>query len=195
MSSLLENIQWPPKVNFDDAYNAFLGMDRRLQLLLVLFLVLFFIFGLIWPIGYLSSQLDAKEDEYIEYLQTASEIQGAVMDYSQMQQSVKSLKKGLSTLGSDPLKSLVYNIAEEQNIPISQVEVKTVNTPGSGDLKEISKEVTLKNANYDKVVQFLDRLTHYRGVPIKIRKLSIRPDRNKRELMRQTQFTIVTIGN
>lgn len=191
--SLLEKIPALQGLNADDLYNAFLGLDRRGQILVSSGVVLVLLILLFVPLSYVSSKLDEQQDAYTQALDKAGQIYGVLTEYSRLQKTFRRDDEAGS--GGDVLQNLVYDMSEAAGIDIKKhrVVVKS-QKPVSGDVyEEISKEVELSRLPLDQALRFLDKIKSSRDVPVKIKKLSMVVEPRERGVLRELKFVLATL--
>lgn len=193
--ALSDKIPVLQKINLDDVYNVFMGLDKRQQILAAVGAVLVLLLPFFLMILFFSSKLDEQKQTYDSYVTQASELMGVLTDYSHLQKSFDHEEEVLSKLGSDSLGTVLYNQAEEIGIAKSKVTLKTVNMAADPNSKfqEVGKEVTLQNVNLDEVMNLLDHLSKNEDLHLTVKKLTMKPDLNKKYLMHQVAFTITTV--
>lgn len=191
--SITEKIKSLSKINFDDLYNDFLGLERNQQIMAVAGIALVALVILFIPISCVSSKISEKEDQYLKFSKMASEFYGIQQQYTDLKKSFDQIKKASSILGVDPLKRVLYNITDEIGIDRSRIDDKT-SSPIKGELfTTVGKDVTIKNIRFDQVVDLLSQLVNFKDVPITIKTLKIKTDKKDRQVMREIKLSISTI--
>jgi len=191
--SLTDKIKSLSKINFDDLYNDFLGLERNQQTIVAVGLAIVFLIIVFLPIRCVSSKINEKETEYLKFTKMASQFYGIQQEYTNLKQSFDRIKKASSKLGADPLKRVLYNITDDLGIDRSKITLKT-SSPVSGELfTEVGKEVVIKNIRFDQTINLLERLADFSEVPINVKTVTIKADKNNRQLMREIKFAITTI--
>lgn len=191
--SLLEKIPALQGLNVDDLYNAFLGLDRRGQILVSSGVILVLMVLVFVPLSYVSSKLNEQQDAYTDALDKAGQIYGVLTEYSRLQKTFRREDEAGS--GGDVLQNLVYNMSEAVGIDIKKhrVVVKS-QKPVSGDVyEEISKEVEISRLPLDQALRFLDKIGTSRDVPVKIKKLSMVVEPRERGVLRELKFVLATL--
>lgn len=181
------------RVNLDDLYNDFLGLEKNQQILVVSGIGLVLLLLLFLPINCVSSKINEKEDRYHRYAKMASEFYAIQEEYSRLKKSFDQVKNQASRLGTDPLKRVLYDLTDGIGIERSKIEPKTM-SPVVGELfTEIGKEVTIENVRFDQVITLLGELVNFKDLPIHIKSLQIKADKNNKQLMNKVKFTITTM--
>jgi hypothetical protein len=191
--ALSDKIPFLQKINFDDLYNAFLGLDRRRQTAFGVAAALGALALLFLPMSCVSEQLGAKQADYDKYVARASEFFGILNEYGKLQKGLDRVQESFSKMGADSLSTVIYNMAEEIGIQKSKVELKSVNLAENEAFQEVGKEVSMRDVQFDELMKFMDKLSSYDQLPLSIKKASIKADPNKRNVMHQVSFTVSTI--
>jgi len=191
--SILDKIDLKNKLNFDDWYNTFLGLDRQQQILVSIGLGIALIILLSLPISCVSSKLGEKESEYRNYEEMVSEFYGIQNEYTQLRTSFEQLRRQSQTLGTDSLKTILYNVTDELGIDRRKVTPKTMN-PVAGDIfTEMIKDVTIKNIRFDQCIKLLGKLVENPDIPITIKKVDIKADKQNKQMINTMTFTMATL--
>jgi len=191
--ALMDKISSLKQINIDDLYNDFLGLEQKQQIFVGVGIALVLLLILSLPISCVSSKINEKEEGYLKYMKMASDFYGVQAEYSKLQTSFDRIKKSSSKLGSDPLKRVIYSIADEVGIQQQKVAPKTISPVTFELFTELGKEVTIKNIRFDQTINLLNLLVTYKDVPIKIKKLAIKVDPKNKQMMRTVSMTITTI--
>lgn len=193
MLALFEKITVLQKFNPDDLYNTFLGLDKKRQVGMAVGLLFGVLLLLYLPVSFVSQKLDEKKREFDKYAEKAAEFYGTRNEFNQLQNSFDKIQQNLTKLGTDFLSTTIYNLAEEIDIPKNKIELKSISLAANDTFQEVGKDVQMMNVPYDQLMRFLNRLQNYDMLPLTIKKLSIKPDANKRQIMHQINFTVTTI--
>lgn len=192
--ALSDKITILQKINFDDLYNTFLGLDKRRQVLIGAAAGLVLLFLLFLPASCVSQKLNERENEYVEYLDKASEFFGMIAEYEKLQKNFSKVEKSFQNLGSDPLRTVVYKLGEDFGIEASKIQLETLKSTASSEIfQEVGKEVSMRNVQVDVVIKFIEKLENYEEVPLLIKKVNMKADKNDKRLLRQVSFTVSTI--
>lgn len=181
------------KINFDDAYNAFLGLDKRRQMAVGIAAVVLALLLMVLPLSCVSDQLDAERTEYDKYMDKASEFFGILDEYAKLQHRLDQSQEVFSRMGADSLSAIVYNVAGSNGIEKNRIELKSVASSPNDAIQEVGKEVRMRDVSFDQLVTFMDKLAAYDQLPLTIKKVDIKVDPNKRQIMHQVSFTVSTI--
>ncbi len=189
--SLLDKIGLSGKVNVDELYNNFLGLERKQQQIVATALVIAVLIVFATPVGCLSMSLSAKREKYQEYIKMASELEGVQNQIKARQTGFEDLKKGSGSLGSDPLKQILYTVTDELEIDRQKVVPTTAKSPESDLFVESAKDVKISNISFDQTVQLLNKLVNNKGGPaVGIKKLTIQTDSKNVSIMKSVSFTL-----
>lgn len=152
-----------------------------------------FVLILFLPLSCVSSKLNEKEDEYKKYTEKASELYQVLAEYSVLKNNFSKIEKSISKLGRDSLSGIVYNIAEENGIKKTNVNLKSVSLPSGELFTEIGKQVSIDNITFDQAIRLLDALVKYEELPLNIKKLNIKVDAKNKLIMKTVAFTLTSV--
>ena len=191
--SLLDKIGLQDKLNPDDLYNTFVGLERPQKIMVGVGIGLVLIAMMVFPVSCINSALGEKEDDYQKHLKMADEFHKVLNEYKSLQGGFDALKNKSRQIGKDPLKGVIYQATDDLNIDRQKVTPKTV-SPVAGELfTELAKDVTIQNIRFDQTIKLLDKLVHHKGVPVAIKKLSIKVDPKQKQNMKSLSFRVSTM--
>lgn len=188
---MLEQLKNLQKANFDDWYNAFLGLEKRQQVLGVFVFVCLCLFLLWLPWHFLSAKLYAIEEHYLDYRKEAQTLKQTLGDYANLQKVLN--QSSSQTTGEDNLDALIYNMAEEFGIPKKKVSLKSTKMPPGELFEQDSKDVDIKSVPFDQLMRLLDGIENNQKFPVVIKKLNLKVDRKNRQIINSAVFSVTTI--
>lgn len=179
------------RINFDDLYNAFLGLDDRQQLLTVAGAVFAVILLIVLPISWASSTLSSLEKDYSKARQGFDQVQTKIGDYQKSKLQLDALKKQLKSRKGGSLSAVIESIAKDAGVEISRV--KKINLAGNDyyDLDAISAEV--EQESLENIKNFLYKVENYPDLPLKFKKLEIKTSYRARHKL-TARFQVATIN-
>lgn len=181
------------RFNYDDVYNAVLGLERRQQILLLSGLSAVVLFLAIVVIYFFSGTISESRHDFEKHLDSAALLLGRAIEFDELQKSYGQIGEASSKLGPDPLNTAIYGLAEELGVKDNVESVTTVAVPPStSQFQEVSKSVTLKNVPLDKLIHFLDKLTNHSELPMLVKKLNLKPDVSRKTVIHQATMTVST---
>ncbi len=188
--SLFDKINLPSRLNFDDLYNIFVGMERRQQMGLMAIAVMVVLGLLFMPVSCVSGKLSELESDYKKAQKLAGEFYKAEAK-AKVQESHLSGTAGGSLDSDDPLKQIVYEISDQLQIERQKVNLKTITPVQNGALIELSKDVTLSGMTWEQTVRLLQSLAQDpRGVSINVKKISIQSDPKNKSIMKTVSLML-----
>lgn len=188
--SVLERLGIDNKINLDDLYNRFLGLEKEQQTLVMVGLGVVVILLLSLPVYVVSSQLGKTEKQYRKVAEKASQFYALVDDYHDIQKDVDVQKKNSESLGIDPLRKILDEVSKNLNIDPKKMNLKTISPVPSSLYTELSKDVTVSSIGFDEMVQLVAQLTQYKGARLHIKKLVAQADQKNRQMMKSVSFTL-----
>jgi hypothetical protein len=179
------------RFNYDDVYSAVLGLERRQQAFLFAGIITIAVIFVFLALYIFSGTISKSREDYEGHLDSAALLLGRAIDFDELQRSYGRLGDASSKLGTDPLNTAIYGLAEELGVKDNVAAVTTVAVPPStSQFQEVSKSVTLKNVTLEKLIQFLDKLTRHDQLPMSIKKLNLKPDVSRKTMIHQAMVTV-----
>lgn len=189
----LEKLNLGEKLNFDDAYNTFLGLERKQQMAVSIGLVVVLLFLIYLPMSFVASLLGDKEEAYTAYLKKAQEIVALKTRYTERKGRFQKFEQSFSKLGSDSLRTVIYNLAEDNGIEKTSLEMKSVNLSSNEQFSEVGSDVRIRQIELDQALNFIHKLETYDALPLTIKKVLLKADPNDRMMLKEVSFTVSTI--
>lgn len=189
----LEKLNLGEKLNFDDAYNTFLGLERKQQMAVSIGLVVVLLFLIYLPVSFVAALLGDKEEAYAAYLKKAQEIVALKTRYTERKGRFQKFEQSFSKLGSDSLRTVIYNLAEENDIEKTSLEMKSVNLSSNEQFSEVGSDVRIRQIELDQALNFIHKLETYDALPLTIKKVFLKADSNDRMMLKEVSFTVSTI--
>jgi len=181
------------RFNYDDVYNAVLGLERRQQVLLLTGVGVVTVILVFLAIYIFTGTISESREDYEGHLDSAALLLGRAIEFDELQKSYGQLGEASSKLGTDPLNTAIYGLAEELGVKDNVASVTTVVVPPStSQFQEVSKSVTLKNVTLEKLIQFLDKLTRHDQLLMSVKKLNLKPDVSRKTVIHQATMTVST---
>lgn len=188
MFESFKNLQ---KINLDDLYNLFLGLEKKQQILAVVLVVLFFLGALRLPYRFLNQKISDLQEQYDVYRNNVKDLSDALSEYKVMQ---SLFSKSTQNSSEDSLSALIYNLAETYGIPKKKVSLKSVGKVMQGDLfEQDGKDVEIKSVPLDQLMRMLGGLETSSQMPTAIKKLDLKVDKKNKQVMSQATFTVMTL--
>lgn len=181
------------KLNVDDLYNAFMGLDNKYQIQIGIgAVVLFFVLMLI-PASYLSSKLDDKAEYYDKMVALSSAVYDMQMNFVAYQNSVEDLRKSLTGKEGGSPRVLVEKIAKEHEIG-TNIKTLTESKLGSNDVfDQVGLDGKMTQVGVDAFLKFAQALETHQGLPFTFRKLQMNVDSKNPQMLRDVTFQVETI--
>ncbi|MBF0106456.1 MAG: hypothetical protein HQM16_14160 [Deltaproteobacteria bacterium] len=191
--NFLDKLGIGDKLNFDDLYNKFLGLERSRQIAVGVGLVILLLVVLSLPVLFVTAKLDETREDYSKYIKKASEFYGILNEYKKLNEEFNTIKTKTAQLGKDPLTAILYKAAEEVDIKKSALTVTTEKEIKNDLFTEMPKKIKINNVRFDQAVQVLDKLVRYEEMPITIKQLDIEVTPNNKLIMKTMNFTASVI--
>ena len=180
------------RFNFEDLYNAFLNLEQRQQVASLLGAFIFLIVCTVVPITCASSKISQLEGEYEKGEKTNKELMSKLASYQAANVKLDSLKQKLKNSGGGSLNATIESIANELGIKGNVDRLRPVTLGATDFFEEEAVDGAINRLTLDQVVNFLVRVKNYEAMPLKIKKLEIRPKYNKRSELNVT-FQVSTL--
>lgn len=183
------------RINWEDLYNAFLGLEERKQLLIVAGGILVLILLLVLPITCASSKLGDLEEEFNMGREGGESFTGKIATYQQDKAMLTEMKKRVekATKGGS-ISTLIETYANEVGIKENIERLKPINLSTTDYYDEEGVDAVISKVNLDQITQFLLKLEGTQDLPLKISKFQIKPRyANRSELTATFQITTIKL--
>jgi hypothetical protein len=181
------------KFNFDDLYNTYLSLEKKQQMLVSAVVVVVIFLVLLLPVSCVSSKLSAKKQIYEKERDTAAEFYRVLDDYAQLVGQFGQKNQSETSMGGDPLKTVLYQVTDEMQIERQRVSPKTM-SPVEGDLfTEVGKDVTIRNIRIDQAIKLISQLVQNPDLPVSIKKASLQVDARNKANIKTLSFSMTTL--
>lgn len=188
--SFLSKFNLGDRLQLDDLYNTFLGLEKKHQILAAVGGVVVILLVLALPVKLVSSKLGEKEADYQDYADMAGEFYALKNEYDLQKSRIENVTKQVK--GRDPLKQVLISMADAVGVDRRKIDFSE-NSPVKGDIfTELSKDVTIQNIRMDNAIKLISRLDQNEEVPIKITKLNLKANSRNKMIIRTMSFTLVT---
>lgn len=181
------------KLNFDDLYNTYLSLEKKQQMLVLAVSLVVVFLVLLLPVSCVGSKLSAQKVAYEKEAETAAAFYRVLDDYAQLKGRFEQTQKSETSIGGDPLKTVLYTATDDMQIERQRVSLKTVN-PVEGDLfTEVGKDVTIRNIRIDQAIKILSQLVQNSDLPVSIKKASLQVDTRNKANIKTLSFSMTTL--
>ncbi|HBF13921.1 MAG TPA: hypothetical protein DDW49_11145 [Deltaproteobacteria bacterium] len=172
------------RLNPEDLYNAFLGLEQRQQVFMAIGLFILLVCLIVLPISCASSKLSELEQTVKKGDQGQKEIIDKIAKYQGMKAGFETLKKSFAKGGS--LTTAVESIANQVGIGSNIEQLKPITLASSDYYDEEGVDIVMNAVSLSQLVDFLNKLEHYQSIPIKITKFQIKPRYRRRQELTAT---------
>lgn len=184
------------RINLEDLYNAFLGLEERQQILIAIGAAFLLLLILILPISCASSKLSDLEKDYKVDSKGRQDFMSKVADYQFSKYELVNIKQKLAKNAGEEgsLTVVIETIANEAGIGGNIQRLKPLHLGTSEYYDEEGVDAVISKVSLDQITDFLFRLEDYKAVPIKINKLQLKPGyRDRGELTATFQVSTIEI--
>lgn len=179
------------RFNFEDLYNAFLGLEQRQQVFWVMGAAVFVILLLVVPVTCASSKLGGLEREYGRVNKDQQEVLNKIAVYQSSKEELVELQKSFGA-NTGSLTTFIESAAKEAGIDQSISYLKPVRLQGTDYFDEEGVDGELKKVSLPQVVAFLYRLENHPEIPLRFKKLNLRAGYGRRDEL-TLAFTVSTL--
>lgn len=182
------------RINFEDLYNAFLALEQRNQIFWVSGGVVLLIFLLVFPITCATSKLGQMEKDFEKENKTTVKLLEKVQNYQNSKKQVEELKSELASNSGGSLTTLIESIAKELEIAENINRLKPITLGSTDYYEEEGVDGVLTRVELQPLLQFLHKIETSEATPLRIKKLTIKPEyRNRMELTATFQVSTLKI--
>lgn len=163
------------RINFEDLYNAFLGLEQRQQTLIVIGGAVLALLLVFVPISCAASKLGKLRGDYEKSREGMSTFLSKINDYQASKKQLSEIQKQLSAGGGQSLTTVLESLANEEGIGGNIEKLKPVNMGTSDYFDEVGVDATIGKVTLDQIVSYLSRIETHPDIPMKVKKLQIKP--------------------
>ncbi len=174
------------RINFEDLYNAFLGLEQRQQTILVLGSIVLLIIFIVMPVTCASSKLGKLQGDYDKSLKEAGDLVGKIGAYQEAKASLDGLKKQYNSNKAASLTTVMEAIANENGIGPNVDKLKPINLESTDYYDELGVDASLTKVSLDQVLSYLYKIENNQDVPLRVKKLQIKPSYQNRSMLNVT---------
>ena len=115
-----------------------------------------------------------------------------INDYQASRKRLEEIQKQLSAGGGQSLTTVLETLANEEGIGGSIEKLKPVNMGTSDYFDEVGVDAAIGKVSLDQVVNYLSRIEAHPDIPMKVKKLQIKPRYGGRSQLSVT-FQVSTV--
>ena len=180
------------RINFEDLYNAFLNLDQRRQILAVGVGVLVILMVVFLPITCATSKLSGLENDFEKGKKISDSLMGKIASYQQAKGELDSLKEKFAGSAGGSLTTAVESLANETGIGDKIERLKPTQLGSTDFFDEEGVDAVVSKVTLEQTTDFLSKVENYAQLPMRIKKLQIKPRYGSRDEMTVT-LTISTL--
>lgn len=181
------------RLNFEDLYNAFLGLEQRQQMMWVIGMLFLLVVILVLPISCASKRLGRLEDDYSKSRKEVDNLIGKIRDYQSSKALLEKVKNMYKAGEGESLTTLIENLANEDGIGQNIEKLKPVNLESTDLYEELGVDANISKVTLEQIVNFLYRLENNARLPLVIKKLTIKPNYQNRQMLNVNLLQVATI--
>ncbi|EKD41364.1 MAG: hypothetical protein ACD_73C00747G0002 [uncultured bacterium] len=174
------------KLNLEDLYNSFLGLEEKQQLMTIGGIVVIFIIIILMPISCAYSKLSKLESDYEKGSKNRESFSQKISEHQNLQAQLDLIKKGMAGSKSGSLNSIIESLANEAEIGSNIDRLKPMSLGSTDYYEEDGVDAVISNVNLDQISKFLLKIEQNKSVPLHIKKLDIKTRYNKRDQLTAT---------
>lgn len=175
------------RLNPEEIYNQFLGMDQRQQILTVSALIIVLVLMIVVPFGCASAKLSDLEKDYEKSMKSQEKFMSKLETYEKTQGRIQQLRKALSgSSGGRSLSAVVESIANEAEIGSKINRLKPINLGVTEFFDEEGVDAVFTQVSLEEVLNFLQKVEDYQQIPLTIKQLQVKPNYRQRQMLTAT---------
>lgn len=181
------------RINWEDLYNAFLGLEEKKQLLIVVSAAIFIILLLVLPVTCASSRLGDLEKEYEAGKKGSLTFTEKITAYQNDKALLSSLQKQISQASQGgSMSAIIESMANEAGINENIERLKPVNLATTDYYDEEGVDAVISRVTLPQIIDFLYSLESRKDLALRIRKLQLKPRYGSRSQITAT-FQITSV--
>ncbi|MBL7684416.1 MAG: hypothetical protein JNK65_00045 [Deltaproteobacteria bacterium] len=172
------------KLNVEDLYNQFLGMDQQQRLITLGGIAFVLILLIVIPVSCASSKISKSEKNIMNHEKNMDELVSRIKDYQAVQEKVKAVEGQWAGRSKVSLSTALESLSQQSGLDKNIDSIKA--QPPSAGEKDILEEhvaaVRLSRAPLPQAIDFLYKIESYPQAGFKVKKLQIKPRYDSRQL-------------
>lgn len=180
------------RFNFEDLYNAFLGLEQREQTIAVIVSGLVLILLLVLPISCASSKLGNLQQEYSKSRKGVEDLAAKLRDYQSSKSTLDGLRKKWHASGGKSLTTVLESLANDEGIGQNIDKLRPVNLDTTDYYEEQGVDAILSKVSLDQILSYLYKIENDSRLPMRIKKIQMKPTYQNRSLFSVT-FEVSTL--
>ncbi len=174
------------RLNFEDLYNGFLGLETRQQTMIVAAVVVVLILILVLPISCASSRLAGLEGDYQEGKKKMGELVDRFRVYQSAKAKLEKIKAQFDKAKGESLTTVLETLANEEGIGENLEKLRPINLETTDIYDETGVDATVGKISLEQAVHFIQRVETETRLPMRIKKVQMKPGYQNRDLITLT---------
>lgn len=169
------------RINFEDLYNAFLNLDQRRQILAVALGIVLILMIVFLPITCATSKLSGLESDFEKGKKISDSLMGKIVAYQSAKGELDQLKQKFAGAAGGSLTTAVETLANEAGIGDKIERLKPSQVGSSDFFDEEGVDAVVSKVTLEQTNDFLSKVENYAQLPMRIKKLQIKPRYGSRD--------------
>ena len=172
------------RLNLEEIYNQFLGLDPQQRILAVVGLAVVLLLIIIVPISCASSKLSKLEKNVTSHQKNMDDLMGKLKEYQSLQNRMKAVEAQWASRSNVSLSTTLENLSAQSGLDKNIDSIKE--QPPAGSDKDILEEhvaaVRVSRAPLTQAMDYLYKIESLPNAGLKIKKLQMKPRYDNRQL-------------
>jgi hypothetical protein len=180
----VSKISLKERLNLEELYNQFLGLDPQQRTLAVVGLAVILLLIIIIPISCASSSLSKLEKRVTGHAKNMDDLVGKLQEYQSLQGRMKLVEDQWASRSAVSLSTTLENLSAQSGLDKNIDNIKE-QPPTMGDkdiLEEHLADVRLSRAPLASALDYLYKIESLPNAGLKIKKLQMKPRYDNRQL-------------
>lgn len=166
---------WKERLNLEEAYNTFLGLGPREQIIVGGGVGLVLLLLIILPISCASSRLGKLQTQIRNHEKNVSQVVSKIAEYRKEQERMRNLEHTIRPKSQVQLTTRLESLATRSGIGANIDSLKEQpGTPGE-DFEELVVAVRMSKLSLNQLVEFLYGIETQKDIKMKINRLQLKP--------------------
>lgn len=192
MANPLSKLGLSGKFNLEDMYNAFLGMEQRNQIFVLVGSSLLLILLIFMPITCASSKLDKVEKDFAKVKKSGQEIMTQINQYQSEKAELDRLQQKIKSDSGGDINTVIGAVANETGLDVDSI--KPITGDKSDYFEEKGGDVRVVKATLEKAINFLYKLENHPTMPMRIKQISLKAGYGKKSDEMTLTFKVYTLS-
>ena len=169
------------RLNVEEAYDTFMGMPQRQQLLVGGGIGIVLLLLIIIPVTCASSRLSKLEKQIESHEKNVSKVLTKINEYNDFKGRLKNVENSIRPKSQVQLRTRIEALATQSGITNNIDSLKEKSNPGE-DFEELVVDVRISKLSLPQIMEFIFGMENQTDLSLRIQRLQLKPRYDNRQL-------------